>query len=164
MTVDLSKEAVRIDVQVAGRISPIWIGDGVMDRAGAVLDAHRIGARRFIVSSPAIWRFHGERVVRALGATEPILIPDGERFKNLQTVARIYEALIRAGADRGSTIVAVGGGVIGDTAGFAAATYLRGIALAHVPTTLLDRKSTRLNSSHLGISYAVFCLKKKKRT
>src|SRR5690606_8932113 len=73
----------------------------------------------------------------ALGGGEPILISDGERFKNLQSVSRIYEALIRAGADRGSAIVAVGGGVIGDTAGFAAATFLRGITLVQVPTTLL---------------------------
>ena len=93
------------------RVSPIWIGDGVIDRAAALLDAQHVGARRFIVSSPAIWRLHGERLSRALGPSEPILIPDGERFKNLQSVSRIYEALIRAGADRGSTIVAVGGGV-----------------------------------------------------
>ena len=154
MTVDLSKEAVRIDVHAAGRISPIWIGDGVTERAGALLDAQRIGARRFIVSSPAVWRFHGERIIRALGALEPILIPDGERFKNLQTVARVYEALIRAGADRGSTIVAVGGGVIGDTAGFAAATFLRGIALVHIPTTLLAQVDSSIGGK-VGVNHAL---------
>jgi 3-dehydroquinate synthase len=89
------------------------------------------------VSSPTIWRLHGERLGRALGVADPILIPDGERFKNLQSVARIYEALVRSGADRGSVIIAVGGGVVGDTVGFAAATFLRGLSLVHVPTTLL---------------------------
>ncbi|MGH9257527.1 MAG: 3-dehydroquinate synthase [Vicinamibacterales bacterium] len=154
MTVDLLKEAVRIDVHAGPRSSPIWIGDGVIERAAALLDSQRIGTRRFIVSSPAIWRFHGERVVRALGPSEPILIPDGERFKNLQTVARIYEALIRAGADRGSALVAVGGGVVGDTAGFAAATFLRGIALAHMPTTLLAQVDSAIGGK-VGVNHAL---------
>ncbi len=74
----------------------------------------------------------------ALGADRtPILIEDGERYKNLNTVARIYDALVKAQADRSTVIVAVGGGVIGDMVGFAAATYLRGLRLVQVPTTLL---------------------------
>ncbi len=154
MTVDLLEEAVRIDVHAGGRVSPIWIGDGVIERAAALLDSQHVGARRFIVSSPAIWRLQGERVVRALGPSEPILIPDGERFKNLQAVSRIYEALIRAGADRGSTIVAVGGGVVGDTAGFAAATFLRGIALAHIPTTLLAQVDSSIGGK-VGVNHAL---------
>jgi 3-dehydroquinate synthase len=154
VTVDLLNEAVRIDVHVGPHVSPIWIGDGVADHAAALLDSRRVGARRFIVSSPAIWRFHGQRIGRALGVSEPILVPDGERFKNLQAVARIYEALIRAGADRGSAIVAVGGGVIGDTAGFAAATFLRGIALAHIPTTLLAQVDSSIGGK-VGVNHAL---------
>ena len=154
VSVDLLKEAVRIDVHAGPHVSPIWIGDGVTDATAALLDSQRIGARRFVVSSPAIWRFHGERVARALGSSEPILIPDGERFKNLQTVARIYEALIRAGADRASVIVAVGGGVIGDTAGFAAATFLRGIALTHIPTTLLAQVDSSIGGK-VGVNHAL---------
>ena len=130
-------EPVRVDVHAGARASTIWIGDGVTDRAGALLDAHGVGGKRFVVSSPVVWRLHGERIARALGGCDPILVPDGERFKSLQSVSRIYDALVRAGADRGSAIVAVGGGVIGDTAGFAAATFLRGVALSHIPTTLL---------------------------
>jgi 3-dehydroquinate synthase len=113
-----------------------------------------VGARRFVVSSPAIWRFHGERIVRALGPSEPIFIPDGERSKTLQTVARIYDALIRAGADRGSTIVAVGGGVVGDTAGFAAATFLRGVPLVHIPTTLLAQVDSAIGGK-VGVNHAL---------
>jgi 3-dehydroquinate synthase len=120
-------------------VSTLWIGEGISEQLHTLLDGHGIGAHRFVVSSPVIWRLHGAQIQRALGVTEPILIPDGERFKNLQSVSRIYDGLIRGGADRGSAIVAVGGGVIGDTAGFAAATFLRGIALAHVPTTLLSQ-------------------------
>jgi 3-dehydroquinate synthase len=145
---------VRIDVDTGSRTSAIWIGDGVTERLPALLDAHDLGKRRFIVSSPVIWRLHGERLQPLTGGIEPILIPDGERFKNLQSVSRIYEALIRAGADRGSAIVAVGGGVVGDTAGFAAATFLRGIGLAHVPTTLLAQVDSSIGGK-VGVNHAL---------
>jgi len=161
VSVEVLKEPVRIDVTVGARVSPIWIGDGVSERAGPLFDAQRIGARRFVVSSPVIWRFHGEAIARALGAAapgsalrrpDPILVPDGERYKTLQSVSRIYEALIRAGADRGSAIVALGGGVIGDTAGLAAATFLRGITLAHVPTTLLAQVDSAIGGK-VGVNH-----------
>ena len=147
-----SSPPVQIDVDTGGRPSTILIGEGIADRLGALLDAHAVGARRFVVSTPVVWRFHGEQLSRALGAVEPILVADGERFKNLQSVSRIYEALIRAGADRGSAVVAVGGGVIGDTAGFAAATYLRGITLAHVPTTLLAQVDSSIGGK-VGVNH-----------
>ena len=131
MPASMSNAAVRVDVTAGSRLSTIWIGNGVSERLPELLDAHGVGARRFVVSSPVIWRLHGARLQEALGRVEPILLPDGERYKNLQSVSRVYEALIKAGADRGSAIVAVGGGVIGDTAGFAAASFLRGITLAH---------------------------------
>lgn len=152
MSLDVLKEPIRVDLKAGSRTSTIWIGDDVIDRAAALLDAHHVGGTRFIVSSPVIWRFHGAQIQRALGGTDPILVSDGERFKNLQSVSRIYDTLIRAGADRGSAIVAVGGGVIGDTAGFAAATFLRGIALAHVPTTLLAQVDSSIGGK-VGVNH-----------
>jgi 3-dehydroquinate synthase len=146
-------EPARIDVK-AGTPSTIYVGDDVLERAPALLDAHAIAPRRFIVSTPVVWRFHGERIQKALGAAEPILVPDGERFKNLQSVSRIYEALIRGGADRGSALIAVGGGVIGDTAGFAAATYLRGITLVQIPTTLLAQVDSSVGGK-VGVNHAL---------
>jgi 3-dehydroquinate synthase len=154
LSVEVLKDPVRVDVNAGTRTSAIWIGNGVIDRAAELLGAHRAGGTRFIVSSPVIWRLHGERISRALTSGDPILIPDGERYKNLQSVSRIYEALIRAGADRGSTIIAVGGGVIGDTAGFAAATFLRGVALVHVPTTLLAQVDSSVGGK-VGVNLAL---------
>jgi 3-dehydroquinate synthase len=137
VSIDKSTDPVRVDVTTATRTSTLWIGEGSTSRLSSLRDAHGLGRRRFVVSSPVIWRLHGAAIQQSLGEIDPILIADGERFKTLQSVSRIYEALVRGGADRGSALVAVGGGVIGDTAGFAAATFLRGIALAQVPTTLL---------------------------
>jgi 3-dehydroquinate synthase len=141
-------------VKTGDRTSTILIGEGIVDQLPALLDTHRIGARRFIVSSPVIWRFHGPQLERVLGSGEALLIPDGERFKNLQSVSKIYDTLIRTGADRGSALIAVGGGVIGDTAGFAAATFLRGIALVHVPTTLLAQVDSSIGGK-VGVNHTL---------
>jgi 3-dehydroquinate synthase len=96
---------------------------------------------------------HGDRF-GGLTGDEPILIPDGERHKHLATVGRIYDALIRAGADRATTIVAIGGGMVGDIAGFAAATYLRGVPVVQVPTTLLAQVDSSVGGK-VGVNHAL---------
>jgi len=92
-----------------------------------------------VISSPRVWRRWGSRVEKLLAGARraTILIDDGETAKNLSTVERACRDLVRAGADRRSLIVAVGGGVVGDVAGFVAASYARGIGLIHVPTTVV---------------------------
>ena len=145
-------DPVRIDVATPSRAYPVTIGAGVLDGLGATLDAIGAPARRFVVSSPLVWRLHGPQLARAVTLAEPILIPDGERFKQLSTVSRVYDALVRASADRASTIITFGGGVIGDMAGFAAASYLRGIALVHVPTTLLAQVDSAIGGK-VGVNH-----------
>jgi len=130
-------DPTRIDVATPSQSYPVLIGEGVSARLHAHLDETGFPARRVLVSSPRVWRLHEGRVGPALGAQASILVPDGERSKHLRTVQRIYDGLIASGGDRGWGLVAMGGGVIGDMAGFAAATWLRGIAVAHVPTTLV---------------------------
>jgi 3-dehydroquinate synthase len=147
-------DPVRLDVSTPSRPYSVTIGDGTLDRLGATLDAIDAPARRFVVSSPLVWRLHGPQLGRAVGIAEPILIPDGERFKQLSTVSRVYDALVRASADRASTLITFGGGVIGDMAGFAAATYLRGIALVHVPTTLLAQVDSAIGGK-VGVNHAL---------
>jgi 3-dehydroquinate synthase len=142
---------VRIEVRTDGCASPILISDGLTERLPALLDEHGIDGRRFIVSNPTIWKLHGG-AFQQISHAEPILIPDGERHKTLQTAGRIYEALIRAEADRASAIVAVGGGVVGDVAGFVAATYLRGVRLVQVPTTLLAQVDSSIGGK-VGVNH-----------
>ena len=129
----------RIDVQATGGPYPVVVGHGVTTHLSDWLDTAGLTGRVTVVSSPTVWAEQGRRIARALkGRTgQPILVPDGERSKTMQTVGRIHDALVAAHADRSSIMVAVGGGVLGDMAGFAAATYLRGIRVAHVPTTLM---------------------------
>jgi 3-dehydroquinate synthase len=146
-------EPVRIDVTTPSRKYVITLSDGVLDRLTRILDEAGLPARRFVVSSPVVWRFHGQRFAKSTSA-EAIIVPDGERFKQLATVSRVYDALIRANADRASTLITFGGGVIGDMAGFAAATYLRGIALVHVPTTLLAQVDSAIGGK-VGVNHVL---------
>jgi 3-dehydroquinate synthase len=142
----------RIDVTTPSRAYRVAIEDNAIDRLGTILDEVAAPERRFIVSSPLVWRLHGPRVARAVEGATPILVPDGERHKQLSTVARIYDGLVGASADRASTLITLGGGVIGDMAGFAAATYLRGIALVHVPTTLLAQVDSAIGGK-VGVNH-----------
>jgi 3-dehydroquinate synthase len=150
-------EPIRIDVATPSRTYAVTLGDAVLSRVSRLLDDLRLPERRFVVSSPLVWRLHGTRLAAVVASAggpgaEPILVPDGERFKLLATVSRVYEALIKANADRASTLVTFGGGVIGDLAGFAAATYLRGIALVHVPTTLLAQVDASIGGK-VGVNH-----------
>jgi 3-dehydroquinate synthase len=113
---------------------PILVQPGLSARLARVLDDLGL-ERRLVVSSPRIWRLHGGR----FGALtrHPLLVPDGEPAKTPRTVARLHTAFVARGVDRATAIVAVGGGVVGDMTGFAAATFLRGVPLVHVPTTVV---------------------------
>jgi 3-dehydroquinate synthase len=115
------------------------------------MDAIALPTRRFVVSNPTVWRMHSDAFTD-ITADDPILIPDGERFKQVATVGRIYDALIRATADRATTVVAIGGGVVGDIAGFAAATYLRGVPVVQVPTTLLAQVDSAIGGK-VGVNH-----------
>jgi len=143
---------LRIDVPTPSRSYSVLLENGILDRLGALLDELKLPARRFLVSSPLVWRLHGARVARGARRLEPILVPDGERNKQLSTVSRIYDALVKATADRSSTVITFGGGVIGDMAGYAASTYLRGVPLVHVPTTLLAQVDSSIGGK-VGVNH-----------
>lgn len=128
-----------LDVDLGARAYPILIGPRLLAREGAAIAA-RIPARDLlIVSNTTVAALHAP----ALGAALPgrriveVILPDGEIHKTLANVARILDVLVANRFGRDACVVALGGGVVGDMAGFAAACYQRGIAIAQVPTTLL---------------------------
>ena len=129
-----------MQVDLGSRSYPILVGHGILSDFGRTYAARGLGSTAAIVTNPTVAPLYLDPVragLEAQGVTATVVeVPDGEEFKTLATVGRLYGELIQAGLDRRSCIVALGGGVVGDTAGFAAATYLRGIDFVQVPTTL----------------------------
>src|SRR5438309_4837906 len=100
-----------------------------------------------VVTSPRVWSAVGKFVSSGLGGARAVRLhkfKDGETAKNLKNVEGIARSLVKAGADRNALVIAVGGGVVGDVAGFAAASYLRGVALVQVPTTLVAQTDSAI--------------------
>ncbi len=120
----------------AGGEYPVWIGTGA-----AALAPWPAGGRRLVVTDATVAALHAARVPEAAGLIE---IPAGEVHKTLATAERVLRALVAQGATRADHVVALGGGVVGDLAGFCAATYQRGIPVVHVPTTLVAQVDSAL--------------------
>jgi 3-dehydroquinate synthase len=131
----------RVEVALGERSYPIEIGLGTLDQLGAAVKRSVAPTHAFLITTPPVGRRWAGRALASLRAAGLVArrfdVPDGERSKSLAQAARLYDALLGAGADRGSVVVALGGGVVGDLAGFVAATLLRGIPVVQVPTSLL---------------------------
>ncbi|HEY3290963.1 MAG TPA: 3-dehydroquinate synthase [Anaerolineae bacterium] len=134
-------ELTRIPVRMAGASYDIVFGEGVIDQLGFALAGRGWNAPFAIVSDDIVGPLHAMRVQAALRCANinafVHYMPAGESHKTLQSVEGIYRALSEHGVERDSAVIAVGGGVVGDVAGFAAATYLRGVPFVQVPTSLL---------------------------
>lgn len=130
-----------INVELGSRTYPIHIENGLLESIGKGVAELGFTGKVALITNPTVYEFYGDRVVKSLSSAglEPLVIkvPDGEEYKNLDEVAAVYDALIENRMERNSPIIALGGGVIGDMAGFVAATYLRGVPYIQVPTTLL---------------------------
>ena len=129
-----------IRVQAAPGDYVVLCQRGLLDRAAKQIDSLGRFSSVHVLTSPRVWRAVGPGVKRGLRGISKLRVhqvPDGEAAKNLRTVELIARKLVRAGADRHSLLIAVGGGVIGDVVGFVAASYLRGVALVQVPTTVV---------------------------
>ncbi|MEW6735485.1 MAG: 3-dehydroquinate synthase [Acidobacteriota bacterium] len=143
MTTAIGQE--RIDVKLAGRSYPILIEAGLRHRLGSIVPTilSRHCQQTVIVSNARVFTHYGSAVCDSLKAAglqvKHILIGDGERFKTLSTAEKVYSFLIQERVERNDCIIALGGGVVGDLAGFVAATYLRGIDFLQLPTTLLGQ-------------------------
>ena len=127
-----------IRVELGTRSYPIWIGPGLLTQPA--LWSSSIGGRHvLVVSNSTVARLYMETVVASLQplSADNLVLPDGEIHKTLENTARVLTKLAEIKASRDATVIALGGGVIGDLAGFAAACYMRGIAFVQMPTTLL---------------------------
>ncbi|MDR7416025.1 MAG: 3-dehydroquinate synthase [Armatimonadota bacterium] len=135
-----NQERHTLEVVLPDHRYPVHVGDGILPLVA--LDLLRTGVRRAaLVTHPHLLRRYGEGLVASLRAwgmeLYPVPVPSGERSKTLSAARRVYEAMAAARLDRASGLLALGGGVVGDLGGFVAATYMRGIPLFLLPTTLL---------------------------
>lgn len=130
-----------ITVALGERSYPVYVGGGALEALGDLYAKHGLGPRAAIVTDKNVEKVHGRRVLLLLKDAsvdaQLIPIPPGESSKSARWADRLYTRLIWGGYDREATIVALGGGMVGDLAGFVAATYLRGVRWVQVPTTLL---------------------------
>ena len=128
-------------VNLSDRSYPIHVGAEIIERAGQLMQQAGLLGKVAIVTNPTVAQLYLDPIHGALSQagfeTTPVLLPDGEEHKTLKSLSTIYDRLVAERFERKSCVLALGGGVIGDLAGFAAATYLRGIPYVQVPTTLL---------------------------
>lgn len=131
----------KLIVDLADRSYPILIGAGLYEELGKHLVKMGLSSKCMLVTNPTVDRLYGDQVRNCLSATgfDPVVavIPDSESAKSLSVADRLYHDALTHGLDRKSPIIALGGGVVGDLAGFVAATYMRGVPFVQLPTTLL---------------------------
>ena len=127
-----------LTVELGDRSYPIVIGRGLLG-GGFDLGAHLRGDDCLVVTNETVGPLYLDKLLANLEGrnVSSVALPDGEAYKTLATMQTILDRLVESGANRDTTVVALGGGVVGDIAGFAAACYMRGVAFAQVPTTLL---------------------------
>ncbi|OYV46088.1 MAG: 3-dehydroquinate synthase [Halothiobacillus sp. 20-53-49] len=128
-------------VDLGDRSYPIYIGMNLLEHT-ALLARHIPGEVAVIVSNTTVAPLYAQALQQRLSAfkqVELVVLPDGEQYKSLETLSQIFDALVGAKCDRQTTLIALGGGVIGDITGFAAACYQRGVPFIQIPTTLLSQ-------------------------
>lgn len=131
-----------LKVELANRSYPIHIGSNLIADASLILP-HLKRKHVAVVTNTTVAPLYLDKLTQTLqdaGVTViPIILPDGEAYKNTETLNKIYDALLQNRCERSTTLIALGGGVIGDLTGYAAATYLRGVPFIQIPTTLLSQ-------------------------
>ena len=129
-----------LQVELAERSYPIYIGAGLLAQA-RLFEPHIAGRQVAIITNETVAPLYLQSLLVTLAGLDvtPVILPDGEAFKTWETLQLIFDGLLTARHDRRTTVIALGGGVIGDMAGFAAACYQRGVDFIQVPTTLLSQ-------------------------
>ena len=145
--------AIRIEVSSERGPYPVVVGANALSELRNLLTERGLTTGAVVVSCGPVWRHLSRRFEKLPAAKAPILIADGERAKTLATASRIYDGLVKRRCDRSAVVIGVGGGVVGDIAGFAAATFLRGLRVVHVPTTLLAQVDSAIGGK-VGVNLA----------
>ena len=130
---------MKITVNLGKNTYPIYIENGILAKSGDYISEIFSGRKIMIISDDHVFPLYGETLLHSLSEYEcfSLVLPHGEQTKSFQTLPQIYSALLDAKLTRSDLVIALGGGVIGDLAGFAAASYLRGVSLVQIPTSLL---------------------------
>ena len=144
-----------LTVDLGERSYPIYIGDALLGQA-ELLKQHIPGNSALIVSNETVAPLYLDKTRSMLSGLrhEAVILPDGEKYKNLEVLNQIYDGLLRNRFDRNTTVIALGGGVVGDMAGFAAASYQRGVHLIQIPTTLLSQVDSSVGGK-TGVNHAL---------
>ena len=131
----------KIKVELGSNSYEVYIGSGLLAQAGRRLKENGFSGKLVIITDPTVNRLYGEALNQSFTkeglSVITLLVPEGEDQKSLETAGRLYHELTNSYAERTTPILALGGGVISDLTGFVAATYLRGVPLLQIPTTLL---------------------------
>ncbi|RLD16770.1 3-dehydroquinate synthase [candidate division KSB1 bacterium] len=145
----------RIDVDLGKQSYPVFVGSGIFDQFNEILRTYYQGDQIAVITNEKIFALHGQTLMAQLPDDVQVItvfVPDGEKAKSFAQLQEVYTRLLEAHFERGSLIIAFGGGVVGDLAGFVAATYLRGVAFAQVPTTLLAQVDSSIGGK-TGINH-----------
>lgn len=130
---------MKLTVNLGENSYPIYIENGILAQAGMYIPQVFSGKKIMIISDDKVFPLYGEKLVQALGEYEchTLVLPHGESTKSFQTLPEIYAAMLEAKISRSDLVIALGGGVMGDLVGFAASSYMRGVKLVQIPTSLL---------------------------
>lgn len=143
-----------VNIDLGNRSYPIHIGDGLIDQRGLISD--HVRNRAMVVTNETIAPLYLDQTLASLGnkPSSSVILKDGESYKNLDELNRIFTALLSENFDRGCTLIALGGGVIGDMAGYAAASYQRGVDFIQLPTTVLAQVDSSVGGK-TGVNHAL---------
>nr|AAM61355.1 3-dehydroquinate synthase-like protein [Arabidopsis thaliana] len=162
-----------VEVDLGDRSYPIYIGAGLLDHS-ELLQRHVHGKRVLVVTNDRVAPLYLDKTIDALTRGNPnvtvesVILPDGEKYKDMDTLMKVFDKAIESRLDRRCTFVALGGGVIGDMCGYAAASYLRGVNFIQIPTTVMAQVDSsvggktginhRLGKNLIGAFYQPQCV------
>ncbi|GKV44104.1 hypothetical protein SLEP1_g51323 [Rubroshorea leprosula] len=168
-----AKAPTIVDVDLGNRSYPIYIGSGLLERP-ELLQRHVHGKRVLVVTNNTVGPIYLDKVVDSLTRGNPnvsvenVILPDGEKYKDMDTLMKVFDKAIESRLDRRCTFVALGGGVIGDMCGYAAASFLRGVNFIQIPTTVMAQVDSsvggktginhRLGKNLIGAFYQPQCV------